>query len=93
MPTDRNKTPQGQQAWPFPETAPGTGQGDGAASGQHAADADVLGDAVPMKPPTSTQGPAANGAAAGKEEAAAPGPAEDENHPGFMGERNSPHAA
>lgn len=91
MPTDPHKTPQGPRVWPFPVTEPGSGQGDGEASGRHAADADLLGDSVLMKPSAFTPRPAAAGAAA-IEEGAAPGPAEDENQPGFVGERNLPHA-
>jgi hypothetical protein len=92
MPTDPHKTPRDPRVWPFPAIEPVSGQGDGEASGQHAADADLLGDSVPMKPPASTQRPAADGAGA-RNERGEPGPAEDENQPGFLGERNSPHAA
>jgi hypothetical protein len=92
MPTDPDKASQGPRVWPFPESAPDTAQGEGDEAGPHAADADLLGDAVPMKPPAPTQRPPAASAADGKQ-GAAPGPAEDENQPSLLGERNLPHAA
>lgn len=53
-----------------------------------AASADLLGEAVPMPPPrVETQVPAMPAGGAMPE----PAPAEDENQPGFIGERNLPH--
>ncbi|MDO9357714.1 MAG: hypothetical protein Q7T70_01815 [Polaromonas sp.] len=53
-----------------------------------AADSDLLGEAVTIQPP----GPADAGEASqAGGSAAEPPPAEDENQPGFIGERNRPH--
>jgi hypothetical protein len=59
-----------------------------------AADADLLGEAATLKRPAAPEGadavPAAGGTA-GDENFQQPRPAEDENQPGFIGERNLPH--
>lgn len=90
MPTDPSKASQQPAEWPFPESAPDKTDGD--AFTPRAADADLLGDSVPFMPPTlDTEAPAAGAAKAGNE-GATPGPAEDENRPGFVGDRNLPHA-
>ena len=49
--------------------------------------ADVLGDATPLQPPAEHQ----PDQAAHSTNAREPRPAQDENQPGFTGERNLPH--
>jgi hypothetical protein len=93
MPTDPGEASQPQRVWPFPEEVPGAGRSNGNASTPPAADQDLLGDAMPMRPPTSEIQPPAVGDAGAGIEGAAPGPAEDENQPGFIGNRNLPGAA
>jgi hypothetical protein len=59
-----------------------------------AADADLLGEAATLKPPAAPEGSVAvpaSGAIADGENSRQPRPAEDENQPGFIGERNLPH--
>lgn len=56
------------------------------------ADTDLLGEAVPLKPP---QPPVplrkTSDAQVDKNQKPEPEPSEDENQPGFIGERNLPH--
>jgi hypothetical protein len=54
-----------------------------------AADADLLGEAVPLPVPADAD-PEVNVPAPSLSPMPEPGPADDQNHPGFIGERNRP---
>ena len=82
---------------PFTESTPNNEEQDkhqeepetsneGQLEGALAADADILGEAVPLKPPVPEAERSVPGTGTGAT------PAEDENQPGFIGERNLPHS-
>ncbi|MDB5845733.1 MAG: hypothetical protein JWP79_3043 [Polaromonas sp.] len=52
--------------------------------------ADVLGEATPLKPPVAPAEQAGERTAQATKDSD-PQPAQDENQPGFIGERNLPH--
>jgi hypothetical protein len=82
-----------KKSMPDDSTAKGAAQPK-PASRTAAAQADLLGEATPLKPPAATETAAGSGGLPGSAPKGAttrPKPADDENQAGFIGERNVPH--